>query len=164
MTPRVLLVPAAALIIAALAGCGRAPTAPQDEKPPSSAATQMRMGASVIRIVDPDGEWKFEAHSDDIEAENLEGPYQLHPASCWYWPKGRPPVEMKADRARLDKAAQRILLEGNVRITCENWSLAAERVEYDLGEGKVVASGRTKWKYQEKQSGGPAPPADEEKP
>lgn len=142
---------AAALALAVLAGCSRAPAPPpEDDAPPSSAVTQMQMGGSVIRIADPEGKWRFEAHSENIEAEGLEGPYQLHPARCWYWVEDRPPAEMQADRAHLDKAEQRILLEGNVRITYQNWSLAADRVEYDLGEGKVVASGRTKWNYEEK--------------
>ncbi len=146
------------LVLLAPLGCGgrTKPRPPADEKPPTSAVAEMRMGGSVIRVADPEGQWRFEARSEQIEAEGVDGPYRLHPAECRYEEKGQPPVLMRAESARLDKGSKRVLLTGKVRVTYESWSLDADRVEYDLKQGKVVASGQTKLTYGEGESGRPS--------
>jgi hypothetical protein len=139
------------LVLVSPLGCGGKTKTrpPEDERLPTSAVGEMQMGGSVIRVADPEGKWRFEARSERIEAEGVDGPYRLHPAECRYEEKGRPPVLMRSESARLDKGAKRVLLTGKVRISYETWSLDAERVEYDLKGGKVVASGQTKLTYGE---------------
>jgi len=44
----------------------------------------------------------------------------------------------------VNKQTQRVHLEGSVQISSGGWLLEAERVDYDLNTGKVVAPGRTK--------------------
>ena len=131
-------------------GCGgpAKPPPAEEQSPPSSAVGEMEMGGSVIRVADPEGEWKFEARSEHIEAEGMDGPYHLRPAECWYQAGERPRVLMQADSARLDKAAKRVLLTGNVRVSYAAWLLATERLDYDLAQGKVLGSGQTKLSYQ----------------
>lgn len=131
-------------LLTGLAGCGRRPAAPKEEAPPSSAVGEMKMGGSVIRVADPEGRWRFEARSNHIQAEGVSGPYLLRPANCWYQEAGKPRVLIRADSARVDRQAQRVLLLGRVRISYGGWLLEAERVEYNLKQGKVTGSGRTK--------------------
>jgi hypothetical protein len=54
---------------------------------------------------------------------------------------------MRAERAKIDKASGRIVLEGSVWIASANWMLEGPCVEYDLNAGKVVAPGRTKFTF-----------------
>jgi len=152
-----------ALALLVASGCGGHPKPPpaEEETPPSAAVGEMQMGGSVIRVADPEGKWKFEARSEHIEAEGIDGPYRLQPAECWYQAADGPRVFMQADHARLDKAARRVLLTGNVRVTHAAWSLVTERLDYDLAQGKVLGSGQTKLSYggQEAER---LPPSDSE--
>jgi hypothetical protein len=127
-------------------GCARRPAeAPQ---PPSESATAPFTSADierpVIRLNDPDGKWEFEARSDHVEMSGAEGPFVLRPAECRYQRPGEPPVLMTADRAWIDRVAQRLELEGSVTISYADWRLETERVDYDLKTGEVVARGQTK--------------------
>jgi len=121
------------------------------------------MGGSVIRVADPEGKWRFEARSEHIEADGIDGPYRLRPAVCRYEEPGKPPVRMRAESARVDKAAEQVLLEGKVRVSYEAWSLDAERVEYDLKQGKVAAAGQTKLSYAGGELAGPREAGSQEK-
>ena len=127
------------LAAACASGCGRRAQPPPEPAPPKPEVSALTMGGSVITVVDPQGRWKFEARSPHVEADGLEGPFRLAPAECRYQERGRSPVLMTAEEAQVDKAAQRVLLTGKVRITYGTLSLAADRVEYDLQQGKVVA-------------------------
>ena len=133
-----------ALLLAA--GCGRkpAPRPAAKEKPPSLSEVTLDLGGSVIRLADPGGRWKFEARSQQVQASGVEGPYALAPAECRYQEVGKEPVLIRAARADIEKEAQRVRLQGAVQISSDGWTLEAERVEYDLKTGKVVAPGPTK--------------------
>jgi len=149
----------AGLCLALLAawGCGRrgVETQRREEPPSASSVGGMEMGGSVIRVADPAGQWRFEARSEQVEAEDLGGPYRLQPADCRYQEKDRPPVLMQAATAKVDRVVQRVVLEGTVRISYGGWMLEAERAEYDLKQGKVVATGQAKLSYGGDQQGRP---------
>lgn len=139
----------AGLILAA--GCGgRPPTlaAPEEETEPR-VPESVTMGGSVIRVADPGGEWKFEARCDRASAAGMDGPYVLAPMEGRYEEEGKPPVLMRADRAEVDKGANRVSLSGSVWMRYGGSQLEADRVEYDLETGEVVAEGRTKWTLTE---------------
>jgi lipopolysaccharide assembly outer membrane protein LptD (OstA) len=104
----------------------------------------LELGGSVIRIADPEGRWKFEARSAQVKAATLDGPYLLTPADGRYQETGKEPVLMRAARADVDRQGQRVSLRGSVRIASDAWLLEAERVDYDLKNGKVVSPGLTK--------------------
>jgi len=127
-------------------GCARrpapAPPPPSDNAPHPFIGGDMER--STIRLNDPDGKWEFEARADHVEMSGAEGPFILRPAECRYQRPGEAPVLMTADQARIDKAAQRLQLEGSVTIAYADWLLETERVEYDLKTGEVVARGQTK--------------------
>ena len=137
----------------ALSGCS--PPAPvsggKAEEAGSASSSAHEMRGSTITVVDPEGRWRFEAKAETVEAAGVEGPYTLRPAKCRYEAAGAPPVLMTAARAEVDKQARRLVLEGEVRISAGAWSLEAERVEYDLQAGEVVAPGRTKWTFNRDQ-------------
>lgn len=107
----------------------------------------MELGGSVIRIADPGGRWKFEAHSAQVNAKTVDGPFVLSPAEGRYQERGKEPVLMRAARADIDKQAQQVVLQGQVRIASDSWLLEADRVDYDLNTGKVVSPGRTKLSF-----------------
>ena len=134
-----------------LSGCGARPSPPPastgEAEPPAVSAVQLQ--GSVVRVVDPEGRWEFEAHSQHVEAEGLEGPYLLQPAEGRYQHQGKPPVFMRADRGRVDRLTERVALEGSVLLSSEVWELEADAVEYDLDAGEVVASGETKLSFGE---------------
>ncbi len=140
-----------------LSGCGARPSPPpadtSEAEPPAVSAVQLQ--GSVVRVVDPEGRWEFEAHSEHVEAEGLEGPYLLQPAEGRYQHQGKPPVFMRADRGRVDRLAERVALEGSVLLSSEAWELEADAVEYDLDAGEVVASGETKLSFGEGPSDSP---------
>ena len=135
----------AAVIV--VGGCGGGPSAtgPPNEEPPPHRPDSVTLGESVIRVASPSGDWKFEAWSDRAEATTMEGPYVLSPMEGRYEHKDRPPVLMRADRAEVDKAEGRVKLDGSVWVASGAAQLEADRVEYDLRTGKVVAEGRQKW-------------------
>ena len=139
-------------------GCGRRPSPPVT--PPEETApgpTSHELGESTITVVDPEGRWTFQVQAQRVEAASVDGPYDLEPADCRYDEPGRPPVLMRAARARLDKKAENVILEGDVSISSGAWVLEADRVEYDLNAGKVVAPGRTKWAFTEGPTAGREP-------
>lgn len=150
--------PVAALLL--LSGCGARPSPPPPDaaeaQPPAVSAIQFQ--GSVVRIVDPEGRWEFEVHSEHVEAEGLEGPYLLQPAEGRYQQQGKPPVFMRADRCRVDRLAERVALEGSVLLSSEAWELEADAVEYDLDAGEVTASGQTKLSFGEGPSDNPGTP------
>ena len=74
----------------------------------------------------------------------MHGPYTLAPARARYEEVGRRPALMSAERALIDQESRRVVFEGEVRISSGGWTLEADRVEYDLDSGEVVATGRTK--------------------
>jgi LPS export ABC transporter protein LptC len=133
----------------ALSGCARPTPTPEakGEDAGSARATAHQMKGSTITVVDPEGRWRFEAKAETVQAAGVEGPYTLRPAECRYQAAGTPPVLITAARAEVDKQARRVVLEGEVRIRADAWRLEAERVEYDLEAGEVVAPGRTKWTF-----------------
>ncbi len=139
----------AAVALLALAGCGR-PSAPAPQKappaPPMPAATH-EIAESTVRFADPKGRWKYEVQADRVEAATVHGPYEMTPARARYDELGKPPVTMAAKRAHVDEEARRVVLEGDVHIASPTWRLDADRAEYDLKTGKVVATGRTKWVF-----------------
>jgi len=124
-------------------GCARRPPTPvtKTEKSTSPSATSHEVSGSTIRMADPAGRWSFEARAQRVETASLDGPYALQAAECRYQQSGRPPVLMRAARAQVDRSAGKAVLEGRVRLESDAWVLEAERVEYDLNEGKVLASG-----------------------
>jgi hypothetical protein len=139
-------------------GCGRRPSStaaapaaePQAEPPVVQGSEPAHeIEKSTIRLADPQGRWTFEVESERAEAAGIHGPYVLTPAKGRYDEKGREPVLMSADRARVDEGARRVLLEGRVRVVSGGWGMETDRLDYDLGTGKVVASGRTKWTLTE---------------
>lgn len=146
-------------------GCGgRPPTpAPPKEETPAKGPESVAMTGSVIRVAAPDGEWTFEARSERGTAAGMEGPYVLAPMEGRYEREGRPPVLMRADRAEVDKGANRVNLTGSVWVRYSGSQLEADRVEYDLGTGKVVAEGRTKRTATEerRETGGSGPAGKE---
>ena len=143
-----------------LSGCGARPSPPPPDtgeaEPPAVSAVQLQ--GSVVRVVDPEGRWEFEAHSEHVEAEGLEGPYLLQPAEGRYEHQGKPPVFMRADRGRVDRLTERVALEGSVLLSSDVWELEADSVEYDLDAGEVVASGETKLSFGEGPSDSPGTP------
>jgi hypothetical protein len=133
----------------AIAGCSaRRPAKPTEKPPTQPPVPSLEFGGSVIRIADPKGNWTFEARSAKIKAKTAEGPFFLVPADGIYQQTGQKPVYMKAVTASIDKAAGRVVLQENVRITSAAWILEADRVDYDLNTGKVVSPGRTKLTFQ----------------
>lgn len=133
------------LIAFAAVGCARRPPpAPPPPTPAAPAAPSLELGGSVIRIADPKGRWRFVARSAKVKATGVDGPYDLTPADARYEEPGKEPVLMRAARADVNKQTQRVHLEGSVQISSGGWLLEAERVDYDLNTGKVVAPGRTK--------------------
>ena len=153
------------LVLAALvvcAGCGSpsppvaerasAPAAGEASAPPAESApvpeekppTSLEIEESKVTVVDPGGRWTFQAESERIEARSMHGPYTLTPARARYEEVGRPPALMTADKAQIDQESRRVVFEGDVRISSGAWTLEADRVEYDLDSGEVVAPGRPK--------------------
>lgn len=137
-----------------ISGCGRKPTpSPPKPEPPPPLVKQgepaHELEQSTIRIADPQGRWTFEVQSARAEAAGLHGPYNLTPATGRYLEKGKEPVTMSADRATVSEGSRRARFEGKVRIASAGWTLEADRVDYDLKTGKVVASGQTKWTFTE---------------
>jgi hypothetical protein len=146
-------------------GCGgRPPTpAPPEDETPAKGPESVAMTGSVIRMADPEGEWTFEARTDRASGASMEGPYVLAPMEGRYEREGRPPVLMRADRAEVDKGANRVSLAGSVWVRYAGSQLEADRVEYDLRTGKVVAEGRTKRTATEerRETGGSGPAGKE---
>jgi LPS export ABC transporter protein LptC len=139
----------AVLVLCALAGCGGPRASVQRETPPPApkpAATH-EIAETTIRFTDPKGKWKFQVKADRVEAATIHGPYDMTPATARYDEVSRPPVTMVAKHAHVDEDARRVVFEGDVHIASQEWRLDADRVEYDLKTGKVVASGRTKWVF-----------------
>ncbi len=134
-------------------GCGSAPppAAPQAQRQRVSAepAASHEIAGSEVKLVDPEGRWKFHLEAEQVEAASIHGPYALEPATARYEQIGRAAVLMSADRAQVDESARRVALAGNVRITSGAWELEADRAEYNLDSGEVVATGRTKWTFVE---------------
>ncbi len=138
------------LAVLLAAGCGGRPPVPEREEEPASTVTQsVEVGGSVIQMASPKGAWEFEARSEHAEAASMEGPYLLTPMEGWYKKKDGSVVVMGADRAEVDKGAEKVTLEGSVWVDFGGARLEAERVEYDLRTGKVVAEGQTKWTLTE---------------
>jgi LPS export ABC transporter protein LptC len=147
MISRMLARTVVSLVIALLAaaGCGRQPAAvqPEEEQVPA-APTSLLVSRSTIRVAAPDGRWRLEARSQHIEAASINGPYTLTPADCRYEQQGKPPVLIRAERASVDTAANHLQVEGSVRLVYGAWSMETDHLDYDLDDGKVVASGPTK--------------------
>jgi hypothetical protein len=145
------------LVAGGCLGCRGRPTEPEPAPPegetPTRGPESVAITGSVIRMAGPEGEWTFEARSERGTAEGMDGPYVLAPMEGRYEREGRPPVLMGADRAEVDKAANRVTLEGSVWVQYAGSQLEADRVEYDLGTGKVVAEGRTKWTFADERRG-----------
>jgi len=136
----------ASMAFFALAGCGHSrppvrPAAPPEPKP----AVAHEIKETTVRFADPKGRWRFEVKAERVEAATVHGPYDMTPAAARYDEPGKPSVTMTAKRARVDEAARRVVLEGDVSVASPTWRLDADRVEYDLKTGKVAASGHTKW-------------------
>jgi lipopolysaccharide export system protein LptA len=83
----------------------------------------------------------------------------MSPAKARYDEVGRPPVTMSSKHAHIDESAHRATFEGDVQVDSATWRLQADRVEYDLKTGEVVASGRTKWLFTEGSAPTPQPPS-----
>jgi len=111
---------------------------------PEGPAPSLEIEESKVTVVDPGGRWTFQAESERIEARSMHGPYTLTPARARYEEVGRPPALMTADKAQIDQESRRVVFEGDVRISSGAWTLEADRVEYDLDSGEVVAPGRPK--------------------
>jgi LPS export ABC transporter protein LptC len=139
---------AAVVVLLTLAGCGRPRTPPREQPPPKPAVTH-EIAETTIRFADPKGRWTFSLEADRVEAVTVHGPYDMTPAKGRYEEVGQPLVTMSAQRAHVDEAARRVVLEGNVRIASPTRGMQADRVDYDLNTGKVVATGRTKWTLNE---------------
>ena len=141
--------PLAGLVLAA--GCGGRPSIPEPPREEETAKTaqSLEVSGSVIRMAAPEGDWKFEARAELATAPTVNGPYVLTPMEGRYEAKNQSPVLMRADRAEVDTAAERVRLLGSVWISFRGSQLEADCVEYDLGTGKVVAQGRTKWTFTE---------------
>lgn len=128
-------------------GCGPAPPPqvaepepPREEAPAEPPGVRdLVMGGTVIRVADPEGRWRFAAEAQRAEASSEEGPFVLMTMQGRYESEGRPPVVMEAERATVDGAGERVVLEGRVRVRSQQWELEAARVEYDLRTGKVAA-------------------------
>jgi lipopolysaccharide assembly outer membrane protein LptD (OstA) len=105
------------------------------------------MGGSTITVDDPAGRWHLDATSPHVVAAGIGGPFRLEPATCRYQQQGHPPVLMRAATAVVDKAASRLALKGKVHVVYGALTLEAERIEYDLKRGEVVAGDRTKLTY-----------------
>jgi hypothetical protein len=138
------VLPAAAAVVT-LFGCGRAPAQVRQPPPPPKPAVSHEIAGTTVRFADPKGRWTFEVRADRVEAETVHGPYEMRPARARYDELGKPPVTMSAQRAHVDEQARRVTFEGEVLIASPAWRLHADRVDYDLKTGKVVASGQTKW-------------------
>jgi LPS export ABC transporter protein LptC len=134
------------LALLALAGCGRprVPVRPQPEAKPPETPVATTMQNSTVKIADPKGAWTFEAVSKTLEAPHEDGPYHLTKVTGQFQQVGRPPVDMRADRMTLDRQAERIELEGAVRIAREGVMVEGERLNYDLKTGKVLSDTPTK--------------------
>jgi hypothetical protein len=132
-------------------GCGGRPSIPEPprEEKRVKVPESLEMGGSVIRVADSAGGWKFEAKSKRATAAGMDGPYVLMPMEGRYEARNKPPVLMRADRAEVDEAGKRVTLLGSVWVSFGRSQLEADRVEYDLATGKVVAEGRTKWTFAE---------------
>ncbi|HUU54254.1 MAG TPA: LPS export ABC transporter periplasmic protein LptC [Armatimonadota bacterium] len=151
---------AAALVVSA--GCG-SPPPPAAEKAsapsaasapaPEEPAPSLEIEESKVTVVDPGGRWTFQAEAERMEAGSVHGPYTLTPARARYEEVGRPPALMTADKAQIDQESRRVVFEGDVRISSGGWTLEADRAEYDLDSGEVVATGRTKWTFSEGSGG-----------
>ncbi len=139
---------AAAVALLALVGCGRPPT-PPPARPPSKPAFTHEIAETTFRFADPKGRWTFSLQADRVEAATVHGPYDMTPAKGRYEEVGQPAVTMSAQRAHVDETARHVVLEGDVRVASPTWGLQADRVDYDLNTGKVVATGRTKWVFTE---------------
>jgi lipopolysaccharide assembly outer membrane protein LptD (OstA) len=111
------------------------------------------MGGTTITVDDPAGRWHLDATSPHVVAEGIGGPFRLEPATCRYQQQGHPPVLMRAATAVVDKAASRLALKGKVHVVYGALTLEAERIEYDLKRGEVVASGQPKLTYSEARGG-----------
>lgn len=157
MTRRRYTIPILLLLsFVAVCGCGGrgAQREPSAETPSSAAPTSHQITGSKMTMTDPNGRWTLDVRAERVKAAGVEGPYELAPAECTYQQAGRRPVFMRGTRAGLDKKAEKLVLEGNVHITSGAWQLEADRVEYDLNAGEVVAPGRTKWSFDPEQMAG----------
>jgi lipopolysaccharide assembly outer membrane protein LptD (OstA) len=134
------------LALLALPGCGR-PNLPKpepEENETTAAPLSTRLENPTIKVSDPEGRWTFEARAEMGEAAGQEGPFRLSQATGEYRQRGQPPVFMAADRAVVDKQAERVELQGSVRIKGGGVLVEGERVVYDLKAAKVIASAGTK--------------------
>lgn len=152
------------LAVLLAAGCGGRPPVPEREEEPASTVTQsVEVGGSVIQMASPKGTWEFEARSEHAEAASMQGPYVLTPMEGWYKKRGGSPVVMGADRAEVDKGTEKVTLEGSVWVDFGGARLEAERLEYDLTTGEVVAEGQTKWTFiRDRPDDGVSRPAEED--
>ncbi len=149
-----------AAVLLAFCGCGK-PRAPAPEKtaaqPKPVAAHEI--SESTIMFSDPKGRWKLAVQAKRVEAATVHGPYDMSPATARYDEVGKPPVTMSARRAHIDEAAHRAVFEGAVRVSSATWRLEADRVDYDLKTGEVVATGNTKWVFTEGSAPALQPPS-----
>lgn len=148
---------AAGVSLAALVGCGGGPAPPQPQEESPREAARHTITEATITSADPQGRWQVEIRAERGEAESVRGPYTLERAVVHYEAVGKPPVRMRADRARFEEAAARLTLEGSVEVKTDMWSLETPRLVYDLERGEVLAAGRTKWRL----AGGRAAEASE---
>ena len=151
---------AASLALLALAGCGRRvlPRTGEQAEAKPAAPVSATMEHPTLKISDPKGAWRFEAVSKTLEAPGRDGPYLLTQAKGRFQQPGRPPVDMTANRVLVDKQAERIELEGAVRIAREGIVVEGERIAYDLKTGKVLADAPTKTTLGRRPAGAGAKP------
>jgi len=110
---------------------------------------RQELSQPTVSVADPAGRWTFTMEAARATAAGLHGPYEMERVTGVHKETGRPDVLLSADKARVDEISRRVALQGSVHITSAAWQLQADRVDYNLDSGEVVATGRTKWTLTE---------------
>ncbi len=141
----------ALLALTALGGCASRGTpgtsATEARERPPAAPTATTMQHSTVKVSDPQHQWSFEGVARQVTQTGTAGPYDMVDVRGTYKKAGDPPVHMWAQRIRLDKQRNTMVLQGKVKVVGGAVTVEGDRIEYNLKTGEVVASSQTKWTF-----------------
>ena len=137
---------ARSLLIALLAmsGCGRheRPAAPPTRRPQRPAVSSTLTRGHFL-LADPGGRWRWEASAASARSDEATGTGQLEGLEATYFSRGKPALRLRADKGRLNREQEIVLLEGKVKgeSLLTGAKLAAEQVELHLNTQRLEARG-----------------------